>query len=120
MLEKHKYRMIQMIFKTRTSRPVRQTMVNAIPRELLRGRGAKNKVALEACVHNLDNDLLVREADDQAVFGCVVLVLCLGDEAFAGVVWGRFECEFFDDEWMNVQSVFPSRRRRYLTWNREK
>ena len=60
-----------------TGSPVRQTMVDTVTRELLRGRGAENEVALEARVDNLHNHLLVGEADDQAVLRGVVLVLRL-------------------------------------------
>ncbi len=37
-------------------------------------------------ISNLYDDLLVREADDEAVLGYVVLVLRLCEEALAGVV----------------------------------
>ena len=63
-------------------------MVDTVTRELLRGRGAENEVALEARVDDLHNYLLVGEADDQAVLGRVVLVLGLGHETLAGVVVG--------------------------------
>ena len=69
-----------------TGSPVRQTMVDTVTRELLRGRGAENEVALEARVDDLHNHLLVGEADDQAVLRGVVLVLRLGDQALAGIV----------------------------------
>ena len=69
-----------------TGSPVRQTMVDTVTRELLRGRGAENEVALEARVDDLHNHLLVGEADNQAVLGCVVLVLGLGDQTLAGIV----------------------------------
>ena len=61
-------------------------MVDAIPRELLRGCSSKNEVTLQTCIHNLDDDLLVGEANDKAVLGCIVLVLRLCDETLASVV----------------------------------
>ena len=56
-----------------TGSPVRQTMVDTVTRELLRGRGAENEVALEARVDDLHNHLLVGEADNQAVLGGVAV-----------------------------------------------
>lgn len=38
--------------------------------------------------HNLADDITIGEADDKTVLGSVVLVLGLGDEAFAGIVVG--------------------------------
>ena len=81
-------------------------MVDAIARELLRAGSSEYEVALEASVDNLDDDLLVCEADDQTVFGGVavdlsgythrhqmfpsdvLLVLRLSDQPLAGVVVG--------------------------------
>lgn len=37
---------------------------------------------------NLADDIAIREADDEAVFGGIVLVLGLGDEALTSVVIG--------------------------------
>lgn len=34
---------------------------------------AENKVALDASVDNLDDDLLVGEADDETVFRCIAI-----------------------------------------------
>ena len=61
-------------------------MVNTIARKLFRGGRCEDKVALQAGVHNLDDDLLVREADDKSVLRRIVLVLRLGDQALAGIV----------------------------------
>ena len=54
-----------------TSRPVSETVVDAISGELLGGGGSKHKIALNARIDNLDGDLLVAEADNQAVLGGV-------------------------------------------------
>ena len=96
-------------------------MVDTVTRELLRGRGAENEVALEARVDDLHNHLLVGEADDQAVLRGVVLVLRLGDQPLAGVVCADVNTDFaLQSEGLYSQSVLPSLRRRYLTWKREK
>ena len=63
-------------------------MVDAVAGELLGGRSAENEVALKTSVDNLHDDLLVGEANNEAVLRGVVLVLGLGDEALAGVVVG--------------------------------
>ncbi len=72
-----------------TGCPVGETVAYAIAGELLGRRGAEDKVTLEARIDDLYDDLLVGEADDEAVLGCVVLVLRLCDEALAGVVCWR-------------------------------
>ena len=95
-------------------------MVNAVPGELLGRRCAKDKVALDAGVDDLYDDLLVCEADDETVLWCIVLVLCLGDEAFASVVCSGVNTMSLRRQKGHEQSVFPSLRRRYLTWKREK
>lgn len=46
-------------------------MVDAISGQLLGPCRAKDEVTLQTCVDDLDDDLLVREADDQAVLRCV-------------------------------------------------
>ena len=63
-------------------------MANAIALELMRIRRHKHLIAHDLTLHNLADDILVREADHQAVLGRIVLVLGLGDEALAGVVVG--------------------------------
>ena len=81
-------------------------MVNTVVGELLGARSGKDEVTLKAGVDNLDDDLLVCEADDQTVFGGVavylsrhthrdqlilpdvLLVLRLGYQPLAGIVVG--------------------------------
>ena len=75
-----------MLRRTHTGSPVGETVVNAVARKLLRAGSGEDKVSLETGIDNLDDDLLVREADDQAVLRGVVLVLRLGDQALAGIV----------------------------------
>lgn len=63
-------------------------MVDAIGPEFVSVRGAEDLVAGELRSDDLSDDVLVGEADDQAVLGRVVLVLGLGDEALASVIVG--------------------------------
>lgn len=49
---------------------------------------SENDISLNLGVYNLGDDVLVREADNEAIFGAVVLVLCLGDQTLASVVVG--------------------------------
>lgn len=68
--------------------PVGKAVLDAVGLELVAvGRG-KNLVASDLGRHDLHDDVLVGEADDQAVLGRIVLVLGLGDEALTGVVVG--------------------------------
>ena len=48
--------------------------------------GAEDFVPSQLSGDNLANNVLVGETDDHAVFGSIVFVLCLADEALAGVV----------------------------------
>jgi hypothetical protein len=61
---------------------------DAIALELVTVGRDEDLVAGELRGDDLSDDVLVGEADDQAVLGSVVLVLGLGDEALAGVVVG--------------------------------
>ena len=62
--------------------------LEAVPRELVRARGAQDAIAVDEAVHDLAYDLLVREAHDQAVLGTLVLVLGLAAQALALAVVG--------------------------------
>ena len=90
-----------------TSGPVSETVVDAVSWELFRASGDKDEVTLKTGVDNLADDLLVREADDQAVLRSVaektvrtrlqsrniafnvLLVLRLGHQPLARIVIGR-------------------------------
>ena len=61
-------------------------MVDTISGELSRVGRSENKVALQAGVDDLDDNVLVRYADYEAVLGRVVLVLRLRNEPLARVV----------------------------------
>ena len=81
-------------------------MVDAVAGKLLRAGSGEDEVSLETGVDNLDDDLLVREADDQAVLRSVaekivrtrsqsrniafnvLLVLRLGHQPLARIVIG--------------------------------
>ena len=54
-----------------TSGPVSETVVDAVAGKLLRAGSGEDEVSLEAGIDNLDDNLLVREADDQAVLRSV-------------------------------------------------
>ena len=47
-----------------TSCPVCQTVVDAVSWELFRASGSEDKVTLQTCVDDLDDDVLVGETDD--------------------------------------------------------
>ena len=63
-------------------------MVDTIALELVSIGCTKNLVASYLRGDNLADDITIREADDEAVFGGIVLVLGLGDEALTSVVIG--------------------------------
>lgn len=68
--------------------PVGEAMLDAVAPELMGVRGYENLVAGELRGDDLADDVLVGEANDEAVLWCVVLVLGLGDELLAGEVVG--------------------------------
>jgi hypothetical protein len=71
-------------------------------------------------VDDLGDDVLVGEADDKAVLGRIVLVLRLGDQPLTGIVIGCAQSVMRNFEKDVINILFPSLRRLYLTWNREK
>lgn len=68
--------------------PVGETVLDAVGAELVGVRRDEDLVAADLGSHELGDDVLVGETDDQAVLGRIVLVLGLGDEALTGVVIG--------------------------------
>ena len=62
-----------------------QPDLDAIAGKLVSISSANDHVSLNLGVRYLTGDVLVGKADDQPVFGGVVLVLVLGNQAFAGV-----------------------------------
>lgn len=123
-----------------TGSPVGETVADAVAGKLPRAGSGEDKVTLDAGVDNLNDDLLVCEADDQAVLGGVaakrnisitsslcakerhiLLVLRLGDQPLTGIVCRDVRtARDAADKRRCSQSVLPSLRRRYLTWKREK
>jgi hypothetical protein len=68
--------------------PVGEAVVNTVALQFVGVGAGKDLVARDLGVNNLGDDVTVGETNDQAVFGSIVLVLGLGDEALPGVVIG--------------------------------
>lgn len=68
--------------------PVGQTVGDAVGLELVSVGSGEDLVTGDLRADDLHDDVLVGEADNQAVLGSIVLVLGLGDEALTGVVVG--------------------------------
>ena len=71
-----------------SGRPVGQTVGDAVRLELVGVRGHEDLVAGDLGGNDLGDDVLVGEADDEAVLGRIVLVLRLGDQPLTGIVIG--------------------------------
>lgn len=69
-------------------RPVGQTVGDAVGLQLVGVGSGEDLVTRDLRADDLHDDVLVGEADNQAVLGSIVLVLGLGDEALTGVVVG--------------------------------
>lgn len=63
-------------------------MLDTVGLELVGVSSAEDLIACDFGCDDLNDDVAVGETDDQAVFGCVVFVLGLGDETLSGVVVG--------------------------------
>lgn len=63
-------------------------MLDTVGLEFVSVGCAEDFVAGDFGSDDLDDDITVGEANDETVFGCVVLVLGLGDETLTGVVIG--------------------------------
>lgn len=70
------------------SGPVGKTVLDTVGLELVGVGRDENLVTGDLRGHDLADDVLVGEADDEAVLGRVVLVLGLGDEALTSIVIG--------------------------------
>ena len=68
--------------------PVGETMLDSVALEFVGVSGIENLVACDLGSDDLTDDIFVGEADDEAVFGSIVLVLGLSDETLAGIVVG--------------------------------
>lgn len=71
-----------------SSSPVGKTVLNAVGLELVGVGRDEDLVTSDLGAHDLHDDVLVGESDDESVLGRIVLVLGLGDEALSGVVVG--------------------------------
>lgn len=63
-------------------------MLDSVALQLVRISGTENLVACDLGADYLADDITVCEADNKTVFGSIVFVLGLGDEAFASIVIG--------------------------------
>lgn len=72
----------------RTSSPVGQTVLDAVFRKLMSISRSQDDISLNLGICNLSDNVLVGEADDEAVLGRVVLVLGLCDETLSCVEVG--------------------------------
>jgi len=63
-------------------------MLDAVALQFVGVSGTKHLVAGDLGGDDLTDDITVREADNETVFGSVVFVLGLSDEAFASIVIG--------------------------------
>jgi len=70
------------------SSPVGKTVLDTVCLQLVGVCGDKDLVTGELRGDDLSNDVAVGETDDETVFWCIVLVLCLGDQTLACVVIG--------------------------------
>jgi hypothetical protein len=77
-------------------------------------------VTADLRVDDLSDDVLVGEADDQAVLGRIVLVLRLGNQPLTGIVIGCAKSDSDARRRRRWHLLFPSLRRLYFTWYREK
>lgn len=68
--------------------PVGETVGETVGLELVGVSAGEDLVAGDLRGDDLADDVAVGEADDQAVLGCVVLVLGLGDQTLASIVIG--------------------------------
>ncbi len=68
--------------------PVRETVLDAVALKFMTIGGHKDLVAGDLGGYDLAYDVAVGEADDEAVFGSIVLVLRLRNKSFAGIVVG--------------------------------
>lgn len=66
-----------------TGSPVGETVADAVAGKLPRAGSGENKVTLDTGVDNLYDDLLVGEADDQAVLGGVAAKCNVSNNIFS-------------------------------------
>jgi hypothetical protein len=84
-----------------SSRPVGQSKLDAVFGELVGVGSSQAHVTLDLGVHDLTDNVLVGDSDNESVFRRVVLVLGLADQSLASIVVG-FTLYFFS---ANLESV---------------
>lgn len=62
--------------------------LDAVCWQFMRISGTNNAIAFNARVGNLSRNIAVRQANNQTIFRCIVLVLILENQAFPSIVVG--------------------------------
>ena len=68
--------------------PIGEAMLDSVALEFMSVRSAEDLIASDLRGDDLTDDILVGEANNEAILGSVVFIFCLGDETLAGVVVG--------------------------------
>ena len=63
-------------------------MLDSVALEFMSVRSAEDLIASNLRGDDLTDDILISEANNEAILGSVVFIFCLGDETLAGVVVG--------------------------------
>ena len=69
-------------------RPVGEAMLDAVAFQLVRVGSAEDLVARDFGRHDLDDDIAIGEPDYKAIFGSIVFIFGLGNQALASIVVG--------------------------------
>ena len=70
------------------SGPIGEAVLHTISLQLVAVSRTEDLVAVEFGRDDLADNVFIGEANDQAVFGCIVFVLRLSDETLAGIIVG--------------------------------
>ena len=73
---------------TVSSCPIGEAVLDSVALEFMSVRSAEDLIASDFRGDDLTDDILVGEANDEAILGSVVFIFCLGDETLAGVIIG--------------------------------
>ena len=68
--------------------PIGEAMLDSVALEFMSVRSAEDFIASDLRGDDLTDDILIGEADNEAILGSVVFIFCLGDETLASVVVG--------------------------------
>ena len=66
--------------------PIGEAVLDSVALEFMSVRSAEDLIASDLRGDDLTDDVLVGEANNEAILGSVVFIFCLGDETLAGVV----------------------------------